>query len=140
MDITLHYIEEGTGTPLLLLHGNGEDGTYFKHQLAYFSKKYRVIAVDTRGHGQSPRGAAPFTISQFAEDLNAFLEERKIERAVLLGFSDGANIAMRFAMKHQEKLLALMSLHTMYVLHSSLSGNMRMRNASQSFLVRSSVA
>ena len=106
-DIQLHYREKGSGLPLILLHGNGENGNYFEHQIAYFSRSYRVIAVDTRGHGKSPRGTAPFTISQFAEDLNAFLEERKIERAVLLGFSDGANIAMRFAMKHQEKLLAL---------------------------------
>ena len=106
-DIQLHYREKGSGLPLILLHGNGENGNYFEHQIAYFSRNYRVIAVDTRGHGKSPRGTAPFTISQFAEDLNAFLEEQKIERAVLLGFSDGANIAMRFAMKHQEKLLAL---------------------------------
>ena len=106
-DIQLHYREKGSGLPLILLHGNGENGNYFEHQIAYFSRNYRVIAVDTRGHGKSPRGTAPFTISQFAEDLNAFLEEWKIERAVLLGFSDGANIAMRFAMKHQEKLLAL---------------------------------
>lgn len=107
MDITLHYREEGTGTPLILLHGNGESGEYFEHQFSYFSGKYRVIAVDTRGHGQSPRGTAPFTISQFADDLNEFLEQMEIPKAIILGFSDGANIAMRFALKHQEKVEAL---------------------------------
>ena len=65
MNIKLHYVEEGQGEPLLLLHGNGEDGTYFVHQIAYFSKKYRVIAIDTRGHGKSPRGDQPFTIWDF---------------------------------------------------------------------------
>ncbi len=105
--IQLYYREKGKGMPLILLHGNGENGNYFEHQIAYFSQKYRVIAVDTRGHGRSPRGTAPFTISQFADDLNDFLEEQKIEQAVVLGFSDGANIAMRFAMKYQEKLKAL---------------------------------
>ena len=69
MNIQLHYIEHGIGFPLLLLHGNGEDHTYFIHQIEYFSQFYRVIAIDTRGHGQSPRGTAPFTISQFADDL-----------------------------------------------------------------------
>ena len=106
-DIQLHYREKGSGLPLILLHGNGENGNYFEHQIAYFSRSYRVIAVDTRGHGKSPRGTAPFTISQFAEDLNAFLEQRDISKAVILGFSDGANIAMRFAMKHPEKVEAL---------------------------------
>lgn len=107
MDVSLHYREKGTGYPLLLLHGNGENGDYFEKQIAYFSEKYRVIAPDTRGHGQTPRGTAPFTISQFADDLNVFLEEREIAQAIVLGFSDGANIAMRFALKYQEKLKAL---------------------------------
>ena len=49
MEITLHYQEKGKGMPLILLHGNGEDGTYFVHQIAYFSKQYRVIAVDNKG-------------------------------------------------------------------------------------------
>lgn len=56
MDITLHFEERGTGMPLILLHGNGEDGSYFVHQTEYFSKSRRVIALDTRGQGKSPRG------------------------------------------------------------------------------------
>lgn len=53
MDIRLNYIEKGTGKPLILLHGNGEDADYFVHQLDYFSRCFRVIAVETRGHGKS---------------------------------------------------------------------------------------
>lgn len=45
MDIRLYYEKAGDGEPLILLHGNGEDGTYFKHQMEYFSKDYRVIAL-----------------------------------------------------------------------------------------------
>ncbi len=107
MDIQLHYTETGTGEPLVLLHGNGEDGSYFVHQTAFFSRRRRVIAVDTRGHGKSPRGSAPFTIRQFAEDLYAFLEERGLERVDLLGFSDGANIALIFALRHPERVRRL---------------------------------
>ena len=77
-DIKLHYEEKGAGTTLILLHGNGEDGSYFVHQMDYFSERYRVIALDTRGHGKSPRGDKPFTIRQFAEDLRAFLDEQGI--------------------------------------------------------------
>lgn len=104
MDIRLHWTESGAGEPLVLLHGNGEDSSYFVHQIAFFSRHRRVIAVDTRGHGKSPRGSAPFTIRQFAEDLKEFLDERGIQRADLLGFSDGGNIALVFAIRYPERV------------------------------------
>lgn len=100
MEIQLHYTEKGAGEPLILLHGNGENHGYFVHQIDYFSKKYRVIAIDTRGHGKSPRGDAPFTIRQFAEDLHEFMRAHQIGRANILGFSDGGNIALVFALKY----------------------------------------
>lgn len=104
MDIRLHYKEKGSGEPLLLLHGNGENGEYFAHQIEYFSKSYRVLAVDTRGHGNSPRGTAPFTIKQFAEDLKEFMDDMDIEKANILGFSDGGNIALTFALQSPERV------------------------------------
>ena len=104
MDIQHFYKEQGTGFPLILLHGNGEDGSYFEHQMAPFAEHFRVIAVDTRGHGQTPRGDAPFTIRQFAEDLLAFMDRLGIEKAHLLGFSDGGNIALVFALAHPERV------------------------------------
>ena len=103
-DISLHFVEQGGGKPLILLHGNGEDGSYFKHQINCFSADYRVIAIDTRGHGQSPRGEKPFTIIQFAEDLHDFMDEKGIAKAILLGFSDGGNIALTFALKYPERV------------------------------------
>ena len=103
-DIQLHFIEQGQGQPLILLHGNGESCDYFEHQIAYFSKQYHIIALDTRGHGQSPRGEKPFTIKQFAEDLHDFLDEKGIEKALILGFSDGGNIALTFALKYPERV------------------------------------
>lgn len=107
MDITLYYREKGNKEPFILLHGNGEDGSYFKNQIDYFSDKYRVIALDTRGHGKSPRGIKPFTIEQFACDLYDFMASLEISNAVILGFSDGANIAMKFAIKYPNKVKAL---------------------------------
>ena len=104
IDIQLHYIEQGQGQPLILLHGNGESCDYFEHQIPYFAVEYHVIAIDTRGHGKSPRGEKPFTIQQFAEDLHDFLDERGVEKAVILGFSDGGNIALTFALKYPERV------------------------------------
>ena len=104
MDIMHHYIEQGSGEPLILLHGNGEDSSYFEHQVEPLSRHFRVIAIDTRGHGQTPRGEAPFTIRQFAEDLLGFLDAQDIGKANILGFSDGGNIAMVFALMHPERV------------------------------------
>ena len=100
----MYYQEQGAGAPLLLLHGNGEDGTYFVHQMDAFAQHYRVIAVDTRGHGRSPRGTAAFTIRQFAEDLLDFMDALHLEKAHILGFSDGGNIALTFALRHPERV------------------------------------
>ena len=107
MDISLHYLEKGQGKPLILLHGNGEDGTYFVHQVEEFSRDFTVYAIDTRGHGQSPRGGAPFTISQFADDLLAFMDRQGLPRADILGFSDGGNIALIFALRHPDRVRRL---------------------------------
>lgn len=107
MDIKMHYVEKGTGKTLILLHGNGENCDYFVNQISFFSKDYRVIAIDTRGHGKTPRGSKPFTIAQFADDLYDFMNEMNIEKASILGFSDGGNIAIDFVLKYPEKVDAL---------------------------------
>lgn len=104
MDITHFYVEKGQGEPLILLHGNGESCEYFTHQIDVFSARYHVYALDTRGHGKTPRGERPFTIRQFAQDLLEFMDGRQIDRAHLLGFSDGGNIAMVFAIRHPERV------------------------------------
>ena len=107
MDITLYYQEKGNKDPFILLHGNGEESSYFKNQIDYFSDRYRVIALDTRGHGKSPRGRKPFTIEQFSCDLYEFMESLGISHSIILGFSDGANTAMKFAIKYPSKVKAL---------------------------------
>lgn len=107
MDIELFYTKAGSGPTLLLLHGNGEDSTYFVHQVEEFSRDFTVYAIDTRGHGKSPRGAAPFTISQFADDLLAFMDQQRLPQADILGFSDGGNIALTFALRHPDRVRRL---------------------------------
>lgn len=100
-----HYFETyGAGEPLILLHGNGEDCTYFKNQIPALARYYKVYAIDTRGHGKTPRGEGEFSIRRFAEDLYDFFEWQHIQKAHILGFSDGANIAMYFALAHPERI------------------------------------
>ena len=104
MDIKHYFIEKGQGEPLILLHGNGENCGYFVGQIEVFAQYYHVYALDTRGHGKTPRGDASFTIRQFADDLRDFMDEHGIGKAHILGFSDGGNIAMIFAMKYPERV------------------------------------
>ena len=104
MDIEHHFVEKGEGGPLILLHGNGEDCGYFKYQTDVFAERFHVYAPDTRGHGKTPRGSAPFTIRQFADDLAGFMDAHGIEKAHILGFSDGGNIATAFALKYPDRV------------------------------------
>ena len=104
MDIHHYFTEKGQGEPLILLHGNGEESGYFQGQIDAFSKLYHVYALDTRGHGKTPRGDKPFTIRQFADDLLGFMDEHHIQKSHLLGFSDGGNIAMIFAIRFPDRV------------------------------------
>ena len=77
--------------------------THF-HQMDFFSAFRTVYTLDTRGHGRSPRGTAPFGMEQFALDLLRFMDGNCLERADILGFSDGGNIALTFALAHPERV------------------------------------
>ena len=107
MNFSLNFTEKGYGAPLILLHGNGESSGYFVNQIDRFANEYRVIAVDTSGHGASPRGNKPFTLETFADDLKNLLDSLNIEKANILGFSDGGNIAVIFALKYPERVASL---------------------------------
>lgn len=104
MNTELFYDECGRGEPLILLHGNGEDHTYFMSQINFFAPYYRVITPDTRGHGRSRRGDGVFSLTRFADDLHDLMHILNISKAHILGFSDGANIAMLFALKYPDKV------------------------------------
>lgn len=108
MDIELHYTDTGSGEPIILLHGNNEDSGFFVHQTGFLEELgFRVIAVDTRGHGRSPRGDGEFTIVRFAADLKDFMDELGLRSAIIFGFSDGANIAMEFVIRWPERVRGL---------------------------------
>lgn len=93
-------------TPILL-HGNGEDHTYFVKQIPAFSPHFRLVLMDTRGQGQSTGGDGELNFSVFAADLLALMDHLQIAKAHLLGFSDGGNLALTFALAHPERVQSL---------------------------------
>lgn len=110
MDIELFYTDNGSESgrpPIILLHGNGGNSSSFFYVSDHFSKTRRVMAIDSRGHGRSPKGSAPFTLKQFSADLYEFMVSKGIEKADIIGYSDGGNIAMIFATEHPEMVSSM---------------------------------
>ena len=100
----LFYIDIGTGTPLIFLHGNGEDHTIFNASISFFQNKFRVIAIDSRGHGQSTLGNKPLSIPLLSSDIVDFINLFKLNDVILVGFSDGGNAALEVASTIQDKI------------------------------------
>jgi len=115
-DALIHCETSGCekASALVLLHGNGEDLHIFDSQVKYFSQYYKVIVVDTRGHGQSTRGTAPLNFYTFATDMIAVLDALQIDRAHIVGFSDGATIALHIALTAPERILSMVLLGVNY--------------------------
>jgi pimeloyl-ACP methyl ester carboxylesterase len=99
---------------LIFLHGNGEDLHIFDSQVRYFSSFYRTICIDTRGHGQSTRGVMAFCFHTFAVDLIDALDELEIDKAHIVGFSDGAAIAMCLSLHAPERVASMVLLGANY--------------------------
>lgn len=100
----IYYETYGEGEPLLLLHGNQQSIGVFKDQISEFSKYYKVIAVDTRGQGKSEAGEKAYSYDLFANDMITLLEQLKIEKTNIVGWSDGGNTGLIMAMQHPSKI------------------------------------
>lgn len=107
--ITMYYETYGTGPLLLLIHGNGGSIYSMRCQISYFSRSYRVIAVDSRSHGKTEDGTTRLTYEQMADDLAALLAEMKVGSVDIIGHSDGGIIALLLAIRHPSRVKALVA-------------------------------
>ncbi len=89
---------------VMMLHGNGESTQIFADNVADLCAEDYVILVDSRGHGKTTSGDSEFTIDLMAEDLSKLCDELCVGKYKLLGFSDGGNIAITYAVRHPERL------------------------------------
>ncbi|TQJ30084.1 alpha/beta fold hydrolase [Microbacterium sp. SLBN-146] len=100
-DIDLFYTDQGTGDPVVLIHGfplNGE--SWGKQQAALLDAGYRVITYDRRGFGQSSKVASGFDYDTFAADLQALLEDLDVTDVTLVGFSMGTGEIARYLSRY----------------------------------------
>ena len=111
-DASIYYESEGSGIPVLLLHGNGQSHAVFAAYADALKASYQVILPDSRAHGLSRwRGGAKekprLSTDLLAEDVKCILDALHLKRAVLFGFSDGANVALEAASRYPERVLAV---------------------------------
>jgi pimeloyl-ACP methyl ester carboxylesterase len=99
----------GEGKPLLLIHGNGGDMSAFKNNIPYFSKRYKVIAVDSRAQGKTIDNNDSLSFEMMADDFAALLEAMHIDSAYVIGWSDGGINALLLALRHPDKVIKLVS-------------------------------
>src|SRR5699024_11153440 len=106
-DIQLFYTDQGSGQPVVLIHGfplNGE--SWGKQQAALLDAGHRVIAYDRRGFGQSTKTAAGSDYDTFAADLHALMEHLDLREAVLIGFSMGTGEIARYLSRYGSSRVA----------------------------------
>ena len=109
----IHYEDTGGNlVPVVLAHGLLMDGEMFNPQIDARDPGRRIITWDARCHGQTETTGDPFTYWDLADDLRGLLDHLGIERAVIGGANQGGSVALRFALKHPERVSALILLGT----------------------------
>ena len=105
-DVSLYYEVIGSGQPLIMLHGNGEDHTIFDKAAAILSEHFTCYLLDSRGHGQSSP-VENLSYQAMADDVIAFIDALGIQKPILYGFSDGGILGLMVAMKRPDLLSRL---------------------------------
>jgi pimeloyl-ACP methyl ester carboxylesterase len=102
--IRLYNAQVGSGTPVLLLHGGLANSDYLANQVRALRNKHLVIVVDTRGHGRSTRDAKPYGYDLMADDVVALMDQLKIKKADVVGWSDGAIQGLDLALRYPSRV------------------------------------
>lgn len=110
-DARIWYAVFGSGdrTTVTLLHGGGANSDYFGHLVRELSRDYRVLVIDNRGQGRSTNESKTIAYEQMARDVLAVLDRLGIGKTVVVGWSDGANIAFHLALCQPERISALIA-------------------------------
>jgi len=95
------------GEPVILLHGGLANSNYWGNQVRALRARYRVVVMDSRGHGRSTRNDQPYGYDLMAGDVVGLMDLLKIEKAAIVGWSDGAILGLDIAMTHPERVSKL---------------------------------
>ncbi len=103
----LHYLEAGTGRPIVCFHSTPASARFYQPQLDRFSPGYRVIAFDLRGHGDSEKPEGSYAMADFLSDYVEIFETLDLRDFVLVGCSVGGIVAQLYALEHGANLKGL---------------------------------
>ena len=106
------YSDNGAGRSLVFLHAFPLNRTMWAPQEAYLSRRFRIVTVDLRGHGESDAPLWHYSLEQYADDVNGLLDHLAIEQAVLIGLSMGGYVAFAFYRKYAHRVQALVLADT----------------------------
>jgi pimeloyl-ACP methyl ester carboxylesterase len=109
--LTINYDVQGDGEPLLLIPYTSADHACYAFQLPAYSERFRCIALDLPGTGESDKPPGPYSTESYAGQVAAFLGAIGVERAHVAGVSLGAAVAMHLAARHPDRVRSL-SLHS----------------------------
>jgi pimeloyl-ACP methyl ester carboxylesterase len=105
----LRYRVYGEGSPVILLHGGlGHSGNWSHQVPALVADGHQAILMDSRGHGESTRDDQPYRYTRMAADLLAVMDKLAIDRTALVGWSDGATVAMLVAAAAPERVTGVL--------------------------------
>lgn len=102
-DITLHYEIKGIGDPVLFLHGNGEDLHIFETLTDAIKEDFTCYSIDSRNHGMSSMTDL-YSYDVMTEDVFYFIRKNNLKKVSIVGFSDGAIVALLLALKHPQSV------------------------------------
>jgi pimeloyl-ACP methyl ester carboxylesterase len=105
--IKIWYATFGHGARVILLHGGLANANYWGLLVRALQPRYRVIVMDSRGHGRSTRDARPYGYDLMADDVVGLMDYLKLDKAALVGWSDGAIIGLDIAQRHPGRLTKL---------------------------------
>ena len=105
--VKIWYAVFGSGEPVVMLHGGLGNSNYWGNQVPELAKHYKVIVMDSRGHGRSTRNEEPYGYDLMASDVVGLLDYLKIDKTALVGWSDGAILGLDIAIHHPERLTKL---------------------------------
>src|SRR5271167_63811 len=105
--IRIWYATFGRGEPVLLLHGGLANSNYWGNQVPALARNYRVIVMDSRGHGRSAQDERPYGYDLMASDVLGLMDFLKLPKAAIVGWSDGAILGLDIAIHHPERLTKL---------------------------------
>jgi 3-oxoadipate enol-lactonase len=100
--IRLNVLDEGTGHPVLFLHGLGGSWRDWEPQLDSFSADHRVVVPEHRGHGRSDRPLGRYSVARFADDVSLVCEALDISHTFVVGLSMGGMVAQQLALDQRE--------------------------------------